>query len=91
MYVRIEVDGISDIYEKLDLGMDAEAILEKIFEAEDSHPNIVRKADEAIENNFYRYKPDDWEVDEYICEQLLDDMGMTMEDLDRMVEDEEGE
>lgn len=86
MYVTIEIDSIQEIYERLDLGMDAEAILEKIFDAE-----LEDQAEKAIENNFYRYRPEDWEIAEYICEQLLDDMGMTMEDLDRMVEDEEGE
>lgn len=85
MYVTIELNGIADIYDRLDLGMDGETILEKIFDAE-----LEWKAEKAIEDNFYRYRPEDWEVKEYICEQLLDDMGLTMEDLDRMIEDKKG-
>lgn len=86
MYVKIELNGLSDIYENLSLGMGADEILEKIFEAE-----LGDKAEEQIEMHFHREVPEDWELSEYIEEFLLDDMGMTMEDLDRKIDGEEGE
>ena len=86
MYIKIEVDSLSEMMERIELGWEASDILEKVFEAE-----LEDQAEEQIELRFRGQTPEDWELDEYICEQLLDDMGMTMEDLDRMVEDEEGE
>lgn len=86
MYVKFEINGIDDIYEKLDLGFDAQEVLDRIYEAE-----LNGEADELIEKHFYRQIPEDWEIDEYICEQLLDDMGITKDDLDRKIDGEEGE
>lgn len=86
MYVKIEIDGLTDAYDKLDLGYDAEEIIEKICEAE-----LGIEADETFERHFYRQTPEDWEVDEYITEQLLDDMGI--DDIDEIIDGmrEEGE
>ena len=86
MYIKIEVDSLSEMMERIELGWEASDILEKVFEAE-----LEDQAEEQIELRFRGQTPEDWELDEYICEQLLDDMGI--DDIDEVIDSmrEEGE
>ncbi len=86
MYIKIEVDSLSELMERIELGWEASDILEKVFEAE-----LEDQAEEQIELRFRGQTPEDWELDEYITEQLLDDMGI--DDIDEVIDSlrEDGE